>query len=453
MALGALAPPTTTARTHNLIKAFRRPKSRRRPEDCSDGAYTTPSGLNFTVQCGLNVAFYDIRKGGDPSNSVEDCMEQCAMSQPLCYAVAYDYALKKCFRKKREALDKSPKVNGPLHYAIAQQSQLESLETGCPLPDQSTFTTSVGMNFTIHCDRNDSADEPLLNGLAHPQARAETFEDCIEWCATSRPRCLGVVWNPDLEYGFNNCFPKASGDEEFLEVPNAAVHVALAVDIPPGNTSCTDTEEHKATNGKTFRIECSREIPGTIREAHHTSSLEECIDDCAEYKNDTGPACALALYDGTGVEGYQNCLLKSWELANKEPVPESAYALAVLTSNGTDGGSSTDTSRSAVDGSDEPVDNGRSKAWIGGAVVGTVAGIAVIVALVVFFLRKRRKVGGQKPATPHVELEGNPEQFQYYSYATKFEVDGERHFEVSAERETRELPVHERPTELHHSTR
>lgn len=427
------------ARSHN---------ARRQSTNCTSGSYETLSGLSFDVQCDSDIPFHDLDDGIVDAVDINDCMQQCADSRPACYAVVYNHRQGFCYKKNNEASSESLSSHTDAHSAIAQSSQLEPLSTDCPRQNGSGYTTQAGMSFTIRCDSDYVLDDVKLNGRSISAIHTDTMDECLEFCAAGDPLCRAVAWATDLERGYNNCFPKNSSDLTSLSKPTySTVHVATSPDSPPA-FSCSDKTTLSAANGKTFDVQCARDVGGVDLRRFHSPSLQECVDGCAEYKNASSLACIAALFDVTWSRGYRNCIWKGVDATAQEPETDPYWAVALLTSNettvtDTNNSNSTETgpSDAGSSGISGPADSGRSKSWIAGPVVGGVALLAILFALVYLYRRRinKRKGEQERAAWEQPELEGPGQNIERQG-VVNHEVDGQGY--------SSELPVYERAHEL-----
>lgn len=209
---------------------------------------TTSNGMHFQILCSNNMPLNDFcplngptparRAGVCPyhADSLEDCMEKCSDSAPLCQAVVYNPdmtgAYANCYPKT--ALSRSglaPSSQGPPFSHMAYAVDLPMLDQSCK--NGSNMTAAGGAVFELSCNDNRAGNDL-------DRTHAEDWQSCIDACGkfnnATAGECAGALWDSTLGSGWENCWLKsASGTSSFVQ----GNHFALKVS---GSTSGGSTE-------------------------------------------------------------------------------------------------------------------------------------------------------------------------------------------------------------------
>ena len=378
---------------------------------------TTDNGLVFDVYpCNNNVPGYGGNLGViNQSNTFDECINTCSEHrsnnwQP-CAAVLWAFREKDCwlldstFNSTDQLI---PVITG--HSAqVKELSVFERSAFSCPYTNGTNHPTTNGLGFTVYCESevlgHDLAPGTTANGTTIPyHIHAESFDACMDYCATMRPKCYGVTYSESAYGGWWNCFPKDFGTtvgaiSTFNASLNAS-HSALAV-FPSADPECVPSGNF-TTSEVDFDIMCDASVDGNFTSAVYKPDLISCVDACA-----TDNTCVAAQYDYLADAGYENCYLLSFAQLNSSQ-PDWRLARR-LNSTGHVVTSASDITSTA---SEESGSSSRSKAWIAGAVVGVLAGVAIVVAMFWWYRRSRRQAsqgwGSRQKQSGMSELDTRP---------------------------------------------
>jgi hypothetical protein len=266
----------------------------------------------------------------------------------------------------------------------------ESRTNNCPFANNTIQTDDNGLSYNILCGVRQQGDnyDPTVQPAYQP-FHADTIQECMNYCSGGDPFCNGILYSEAFEIGYHNCWAKNKNYTESGTVPDLGATTAYAL-LPAVNSSCSTTQVSVASNA-TFNVTCDTSATGPNIETKHAANLEECLGLCSDYQADTGNSrCNVVAYNPDSSNGWLNCYLKD---AYRDASNEAGWHMAVLAdakdivtdepSTGTPGGSD--------DGASD--DNSSSSAWIAGAVVGPVAGLALIGGLIFWWWRRRRASG------------------------------------------------------------
>lgn len=399
---------------------------------CSTNNYTAPNNLEFDTSCNTNIAGSDLVHVS--LDSFDDCMDACSTHSPRCYGVSFNDAVGVCWMKNSTIASQAKEQEDNTHSAIADATQLNGDDTSCPYTDQSYETTTSGLTFQIYCNKD--LEGSSLNALNwnYPY-HADSLMDCMDLCAETHPLCEAVAWNPDMNNGYSNCYPKNSTTN--LIVPSGYVsHFAIASFPSRNDTSCVDDSTYNPTsaNSSSFSIKCNRNIANTTIETTHSTSLDDCVDACTDYSNAT-QSCSGVAYDSSMDQGYQNCYLKS----DTGPISTGNYTIAIKAATTTN---STTTATN-------PTHNRSHAGVIAGATVGSIAGVLLLLFLL-RLLKRYRNSSNAKLLPVHSENDGeNHDHNARYTDTTN--TGGENtpayKYELQSQ-ELQELGSHPTPSEL-----
>lgn len=327
-------------------------------------------------------------------------MNYCASQRPLCYGVAFNFDDGACwFKNDTYTYNVSPQgasSSNDTHLAVpASNNELDSYDTSCPFTNGTTQEQN-GLNFTIHCRQDilggDYAADGVLNQVAF---HAESLQDCMNQCSTAMPKCQAVAFNPDMQNGWSNCYPKNNVGGGFVAVGrnigNGAITHSAEAQLPSLTYNCTDNRIVDG-NGTQYTELCNQDVPGNDLTQHFAETLEECAASCSEYSGDG--SCIVAVFDTYLTNGFRNCYLKS---AFGTTVNQNKQGFIVAQKGNTASTTSSTSSSpgsTGTGGSNSGTSDNNSSSLSGGAiagiVIGAIAGLALIAALVFFLLRRRR---------------------------------------------------------------
>jgi len=392
------------------------------------------------------------------------CMDKCSAfgsdNGETCWGIAYNFDDQLCYYKNRSILSTTPVTQDQTHSAFAININPDP-DTACPWINASDHSTPNGMDFEVLCDQDMPFDDFCpINGPTSTPARgngvcpyhADSLEECMELCSQTHPVCKAVTYNPDMEEGYGNCYPKSdfSISTYVSTGSNPTTHMAVAANWPTLNSSCTNGSVYTAPNNEQFTVSCNDNRASNDLIQMHSANLSNCIDSCASYSNATTGDCVAVVYDSTLNSGWQNCWLKS---ANgvASTLAGNHYALKIgnvpTNTNGSSSGNSTST------GSNSTSSSSSSKAWIAGPVIGGIAGITLIGAGILYFLRRNKSKQNLAPMPPGYGQQASmyKEQPAYANNAqyagdtskppSRHEVDGLEMQELPTESVTYELPA------------
>lgn len=211
-------------------------------------------------------------------------------------------------------------------------------------------------------------------------------------CSEGHPLCYGVVFNPDLQSGSHNCYPKSANISQKLTNSPWVMHAALAQ--ISYNTTCDAGTYVTTSSHKAFDRLCDQTADGEVIGQIHTSDFSTCIDYCSTYVNGN-QSCSTAVYQPTAADQYENCYLKS---SAQYIYSRTGYNFATL-ANGKVNATNTTNSPSSTGGSGISVpsstfsnkNSDSSKAWIAGAVIGPLAAVAILVGVIIGRRRRRNR--------------------------------------------------------------
>ncbi|OCL06289.1 hypothetical protein AOQ84DRAFT_440929 [Glonium stellatum] len=349
-------------------------------------SYQSDNGMNFTIYCNENIPFSDVFQPFAVS-TMEECMERCSRywgASQGCYGVVWNQNTTDCWIKNSTISTIGIYPETGTHAALVPRSQLSPLDTSCPFDDLSVQTLSSGEGFTIHCGKViggfDDCFQEYPECLSSPFIgywHADSLQECMRICAQSHPLCLAVSWNPGMEIGYANCWPKTGSGNAIADpaTGQGVLHTAVVTSIETINTTCPSDNSY-TTSGKTFDIHCGQLNTGTNITAVHRANLTSCLDTCANNKQ----GCVSVVFDSTLQGGFQNCYLQNTTSVIRDNA-NTTFALLTGTSIPT----------STPSGTNSPASSGgssSSKAWIAGPVIGGIVAIALIIGAFLWW-RKR----------------------------------------------------------------
>jgi len=328
---------------------------------------------------------------------MQNCMDLCSASGnkngQICSGIAYNFVEQICYFKNQSILSTTPTRDDQTHSAFAININ-PTPKTACPWTNGSDHSTPNGMDFDVLCNQDMTFNDfcPWFGPTSTPQRdigvcpyHADSLEECMELCSQTHPACKAVAYDPSMGLGYGNCYPKSDFSASTYKF-NSANHMAVA-NWPTLNSSCTNGTLYTAPNNKQFTVSCNNNHMFNDLIEVHSANLSSCIDSCANYSNSTTGDCVGVIFDSTLTSGWENCWLKSANgVANS--LAGFHYALMVgnvpTNTNGSSSGNNTST------GSNSASSSSSSKAWIAGPVVGGIAGIALICAGILYFLRRNK---------------------------------------------------------------
>lgn len=141
----------------------------------------------------------------------------------------------------------------------------QNLNASCPYSNGTLHTASNGLKFEVSCKTNINGNDLVswteVNGT-HDH-HSDSFDDCMQFCSTMRPKCYGVSYDPGMAYGYRNCYPKTADSNTGTVLSSNILsspikHSAIAIfesDTDPRATGCSSgTSTHDASGGTTFSV-------------------------------------------------------------------------------------------------------------------------------------------------------------------------------------------------------
>jgi hypothetical protein len=383
-------------------------------------------------------------------------MEHCSRywgNNEGCFGVVWREDNKCWLRNSNTTLATLYKSDDGTHSAHIVPGILDPKPKACPETDLSTHTLSGvdGLGYTVHCGKDISGPDTCWSGIPKPCwdgqhldgkfaafFHTDTLEECLRICVDQNPLCKAVAWNPGMEQGYANCWPKAEFSDNVLVAPgpfNGVMHSATITSLERIDTKCPSESRYSATNNHNFDIHCGQLSTGTNMTEMHSQNITSCMNSCA-----TTDKCVGIVFDSTLENGFKNCYLQNTTLTVTEKasatyavlggsnIPSATPSGSSGTGSGSGSGSNSGSGTSKSDSSDSP-----SKAWIAGPVIGGLAAIAII-AFAVFWWRRRKAAGAgiaEKDSTPHnyeaapAYSPGMPQVQEGYFHGSASEVDGQ----------------------------
>ncbi|KAF2999772.1 hypothetical protein E8E13_005442 [Curvularia kusanoi] len=393
-------------------------------------SYTSKNGMSFTTYCNQN------NPGDDAmavftSNSMEDCMEHCSRywgNGEGCFGVVWRED-NKCWLRNSNTT-----VNGvhdytdkPMcHSALIAPNTYEKIDTACPGDNLSTHSLDgvPGLGYTLYCNKVINDYDTCWSGYPKPCwdsqhvsghfvgfYHTKTLEECVRICTDQMPLCKGVSWNPDYSIGYANCWPKTSYSDDKIETPlpiNGVIHSVAITSLETINKDCPTAKTYPSSNNNNFNINCGQTNDGTNITRIHSQNMTSCMDSCAGTDK-----CVGIVFDSSMQDGFKNCYLKnttstvsdrtsaSFALLAGSSIPSSSPSPSSSSSPGSSSGTSTSDTANTPTSNDS--ESSPSKAWIAGAVVGPLAGLALI-AGALFWWRRRKNAHRDAAAAPREKV-------------------------------------------------
>ncbi|KAF2714206.1 hypothetical protein K504DRAFT_531050 [Pleomassaria siparia CBS 279.74] len=392
----------------------------RRDDALCPPTYTTKNGMNFTSTCSHNNPNNDAEPVFS-TNSMQDCMEYCSRywgNGEGCFGVVWREDKKCWLRNSGTSFNTSSFVPlAGIHSALITTGELNSLDTKCPETDLSVHELEgTGIGYTVHCGKVISNYDTCWSGYpsCHQSPytgwyHATSLSQCMDFCVQEHPLCRGVSYNPGMEIGFANCWPK-TGFGSTLQTPDGDMgvfHSITITSLDQIDNTCPESSTYDSTNSKAFEIHCGQSNAGTNITSMHMSNVTGCMEECAT----AGNGCSGIVFDSSLTSGYENCYLQN-TTSVISTFASGTYAL--LTGSSTPRPSNT----SSTDNTGNTTEKKSSKAWIAGPVIGIILGIAIIAGAILFFRRRKAKfeIAGTSMQNPYAGSQHQRTQ-PVYSYA------------------------------------
>lgn len=362
-------------------------------------SYTSKNGLNFTTYCNQNNPFNDAYQPFATS-TMEECLERCSrfwFNGEGCFGIVWA-ADNRCWIRNSNTTKSGIRPSTGDHSAFVDLSQMEPLNTACPGNDLEVKTLSNGVKYTVNCNKDiPGAYDTCWRG--YPQCypnpfqafyHATSLEECLSFCMKEHPLCLGAIYNPGLELGFANCWPKTGFPQGTLpttEQGKGMIHSATITQIEPTDKTCPKDSLYGSKAGKAFQIHCGQANSGSNITSIHTQNVTACMDECAT--SDKG--CVGILFDSSFRDGFSNCYLQNSSLVISDQ-PSATYAALTNSPLPSTSGSPAPSGSGSASGSNSNSNtssSSTSKAWIAGPVLGGLAALALI-GCIIFWWRRRK---------------------------------------------------------------
>jgi hypothetical protein len=350
-----------------------------------------------------------------------DCMEHCSRFRgdgEGCFGVVWREDFKCWMRNSNTTLASLEASTDSTHSAYVIPGTMDPISRTCPEADLSTHTLDgvEGLAYTMHCGKDITGIDPCWSGIPKPCwdmqhldgkflgfFHTRTLEECLRICIDQNPLCKAVSWNPGMEQGFANCWPKAAFADDMIVTPgpgNGVLHSATITSIDRVDTKCPSEPRYSALGNHNFDIHCGQLSTAINMTSLHSQNITSCMDSCASTDK-----CVGVVFDSTLQNGFKNCYLQNTTLTVTEQA-SATYAVlggSDIPSATPSGGSGSGSGSGSNSGSSSSTTDSPSKAWIAGPVIGGLAAIAII-GFVAFWWR-RRKAGGapavEKDSTTH----------------------------------------------------
>ena len=181
--------------------------------DLSVNKLSGVDGMQYTTHCGKVISGFDGCFSGYPAcwtdpyrgfyhtKSLEECLRICVNEQPLCRAVSFNPGLEtgyaNCFLKTgfSDKLDDPGQNMGVLHSATI--SQIDPIDRNCPA--SKTYMAQGSKTFQLHCGQ-------VNLGTNITSLHSQNVTACMDACAKSDKKCIGIVFDSTLANGYKNCY-------------------------------------------------------------------------------------------------------------------------------------------------------------------------------------------------------------------------------------------------------
>lgn len=345
---------------------------------------------------------------------MEGCLEKCSRywgAGEGCYGVVYTDTQNCWIRNSTTSRTQNnetvyttlPKDSPGVISALVDRNQLKPMNQACPETDNSRHKLKdfPDLEYTVKCntDINGNGDACWAgypgcdNNPFQAFYHADSLEDCLGNCMKEHPLCLGVVFNPGLEMGYANCWPKTSFSGNMNRASSDRIlHSAVISTLDPPKSECSNNDTYTSSDKKKdFKLQCGQANQGTNLTSIHKMDLNSCMDECATSKD----KCVGVVFDSSLAQGYENCYLQN-STSVFSNIGSSVYASmsdAKAKPDDSNSGGNNDSNNGGSkegDSKDKDKDSGSSsKAWIAGVVIGIVALIAIVAGLLFFFRRRK----------------------------------------------------------------
>lgn len=284
--------------------------------------------------CDTTLPYADIMADDANRFTLRDCADDCSFN-PGCNAFIWDEQCR-CQLTTNATLSTTSIEEGTL-VGFAHDTQMTPPDPTviCPYPNLSTQNAVNGAPFNIFCgaiyvggdlspdyisstpDYNVSPIGGFHNGWSW---HADSFNDCMDMCATSHPLCRVFQFAPG--YAWANCFLKNATDLVPLGFASFHSHVGVISESKwklERDKTCKTNESTTAgaIDGSRleFTLSCNdmrlpKDNLAGIMAQRHEKSVHDCISACASEQGGTqSSTCIAALFDQELWYGWDNCYL------------------------------------------------------------------------------------------------------------------------------------------------
>jgi PAN domain-containing protein len=265
------------------------------------------------------------------------------------------------------------------HIPLSRPLKRQNSNTRSPCPASGGTAAGDTQQFSLLC----GSDLPGDDIDAVP---ATSLLQCIDLCSAYHPRCDAVSYQADEAQGPDNCYLKYA-----VGGPSAKSDTDSATAIWPATQEDCTANGTVSAAGYEFQTYCGLDYPRDDMTQSFTSSLQGCLELCANQAS-----CLGVSYEASMAHGYNNCYLKSSGnsagLFKQQFVVDTAFRLGPASSSASS--SMSRTTLSSTPTTSTLASSSRhhsSNAWIAGAVVGPLAFISLIAAILFCVFRRRHR--------------------------------------------------------------
>ena len=223
---------------------------------------TTYNGMEAEVYCGLDNLAPDYCPTGNSSwvcpshaTSFQQCLDICSESHPLCWGIAYDPTLitgyANCYLKNSlptpdelpltGALNTAQYNGAILHAAVVTEKNGSSIPINCT--NDAEINAQDGQTFVTFCNLTQ-----LDNDLW--QVHENSLQSCIDECVTyNGEKCVAVVYDPQLNNGWENCYLKNSTTVNTQSVGMTLALVSTSSGSIPSSSGSPGGSQGSSTGG------------------------------------------------------------------------------------------------------------------------------------------------------------------------------------------------------------
>lgn len=225
-------------------------------EDTSVKSLAGVDGLQYTTHCGKVIRDFDTCFSGYPkpclsnpylgffhTSSLEACLQICVDQHPLCHGVSWNPGLQigfaSCWPKTGfpETLDDPTTKTSVMHSATI--TQIDPVNRTCPSTKQYT-ASNTNISFDLHCGQ-------LNAGTNITSLHTQNVTSCMDACATSTQKCVGIVFDSQLGGGFKNWY--LQNTTSVISDQASATYAVLANSVLPSSSSAASDSSSTNNTG------------------------------------------------------------------------------------------------------------------------------------------------------------------------------------------------------------